>query len=70
MIIPSVDYDTFIQHRAGIVDAMRSYGGGFVSALALAIARADSDNARRLHQAFPHLIDAYGPQSPFFHPPG
>lgn len=70
MIIPSVDYDTFMRHRSGIVHAMRCYGGGFASALAHAIARADGDNARRLHSAFSHLIDQYGPGSPFFRRPG
>lgn len=69
MIIPSVDYDTFIRHRPGIVNAMRCYGGGFVSALAVAISRADNDNARRIHAAFPHYIDQYGPDSPFFRRP-
>lgn len=65
-----LDYDTFMRHRPAIVDAMRSHGGGFASALAVAISRADGGNARRLHTAFADLINDYGPHSPFFRRPG
>jgi len=42
-----------------VVDAMRIYGGSFVQALALAFARADSENNRRLKAAFPELWAEY-----------
>ncbi len=42
-----------------VVDAMRRYGGGFVSHLAEAWARADLDNERRLRQAFPEIWKRY-----------
>ena len=45
------------EHKA--VDAMARFGGGFVSALALAWRRADSENQSRLREAFPELIEQY-----------
>ena len=44
----------------------QQYGGGFVSALAQAWLKADQENRARIEQAFPHLIEQYGPGSPFY----
>jgi hypothetical protein len=38
---------------------MELYGGGFASALAVAMGRADAGNLERLVQAFPDLIERY-----------
>lgn len=38
---------------------MEQYGGGFASALAVAMARADSHNLQRIVAAFPDLIERY-----------
>ena len=43
-----------------------TYGGGFVSALAMAWFKADQGNKARIEAAFPHLIEEYGPGSPFW----
>lgn len=45
---------------------MQQYGGGFVSTLAAAWFRADPRNRGRIEDAFPHLLDAYGPGSTHF----
>jgi hypothetical protein len=42
-----------------VLDAMERYGGGFVSALAVAWRKADDDNRRRLRGAFPHYWEQY-----------
>lgn len=39
--------------------AMIAYGGGFVSALAVAWRHADEDNAARLEAAWPEYIEKY-----------
>jgi hypothetical protein len=39
--------------------AMKSYGGGFVKALALAADHADANNLERLKQAFPEYWKNY-----------
>jgi hypothetical protein len=44
----------------------QQYGGGFVSALAQAWFRGDQRNKERIEQAFPHLIEEYGPGSSFY----
>jgi len=41
------------------IGAMRHYGGGFVKALAEAASRADSDNLRRIKEAFPEYWEKY-----------
>jgi hypothetical protein len=51
--------------RAATVQAMGSFGGGFVTALATAFYRADSANARKLEAAFPEMVAKYGPRSHF-----
>lgn len=42
-----------------VLDAMERWGGGFVSALAVAWRRADYQNQKRLRQAFGHYWDTY-----------
>jgi hypothetical protein len=42
-----------------IIEAMRQYGGSFVQHLAIAMLHADSDNLRRLTDAFADLIASY-----------
>lgn len=41
------------------IRCMERYGGGFASALSLALQRADSENYERLVEAFPDLIERY-----------
>lgn len=45
--------------EAQVVDAMETYGGGFVKALAAAWRKADSGNANRLRNAFPDYYCEY-----------
>jgi len=47
------------------IEAMRQFGGGFTAHLANAIAAADPGNRRVLLDAFPDLIQKYGPATPF-----
>lgn len=47
-------------------EAMDQYGGGFVEAFAECLARADRNNFGRLLNAFPELVEQYGPGSKFF----
>lgn len=42
-----------------IIDAMRTYGGSFVRALAEAAACADCGNLQRLKEAFPDYWEKY-----------
>lgn len=42
-----------------VVEAMRRYGGGFVKALAEAVALADSVNLERIKNAFPEFWKGY-----------
>jgi hypothetical protein len=46
---------------------MERHGGGFCVALANAWYKADAGNKARIEAAFPHLLDAYGPDSRFFY---
>lgn len=39
--------------------AMKKFGGGFASSLAVAWLRADSDNRKRLQDAFGDLLEDY-----------
>ena len=41
------------------IDAMETYGGSFVKALAECLRRADSINFKRLVDAFPDYLDQY-----------
>jgi len=51
-----IDYD--------IAQQMIRYGGSFVGALGEAVIRADSDNLRRLREAFPEYWEEYSEFSP------
>lgn len=42
-----------------IMQAMETYGGGFVKKLVQAMYVADSDNLQRIANAFPELIESY-----------
>jgi hypothetical protein len=50
--------DTSITER-DVIEAMISYGGGFVSRLGEAWLRADEDNSARLLKAFPEYCEQY-----------
>lgn len=41
------------------IEAMKTYGGGFVKALAEAWALADAPNAKRIEDAFPEYVERY-----------
>jgi hypothetical protein len=47
---------------------MQSHGGSFVGAIAQALRVADPVNRQRLLDAFPDLVEKYGPTSQFMKP--
>lgn len=47
-------------------EAMQQHGGGFCQKLAAAWMAADGGNKQRIESAFPHLLQEYGPTSPYF----
>ena len=47
---------------------MQSHGGSFVNAIAQALRFADPVNRQRLLDAFPDLVQKYGPTSAFMQP--
>ena len=47
---------------------MQSHGGSFVNAIAQALRFADPVNRQRLLDAFPDLVEKYGPTSEFMKP--
>lgn len=47
---------------------MQSHGGSFVNAIAQALRVADPVNRQRLLDAFPDLVEKYGPTSEFMKP--
>jgi hypothetical protein len=47
---------------------MQSHGGSFVSAFANTLRYADPVNRQRLLDAFPDLVEQYGPTSRFMRP--
>lgn len=48
------------------VETLQAYGGSFVKRLAAALSVADPKNFERLINAFPELIEKYGPSSDFY----
>ena len=42
---------------------METYGGKFVSSLAMAIRYADPSNRQRILSIFPEIVEKYGPRS-------
>lgn len=44
---------------------MEKYGGSFVSSIAQALRYADPKNRQRLLDAFPDLVEKYGPNTKF-----
>jgi len=47
------------EERPIVANSMRMRGGGFVQALGAALSRADSDNTRRIKEAFPEYWEKY-----------
>lgn len=60
------DFQTFFSYRGRTADAMRRHGGGFVSSLAVALSRADSNNARKIYDTWPEIVRDFGPGSSFY----
>jgi O-phosphoseryl-tRNA(Cys) synthetase len=48
-----------LDERLKIVKNMKTYGGSFAWAIAEALLVADSDNVRRIEEAFPELLEKY-----------
>jgi hypothetical protein len=46
--------------------SMARHGGGFCAALAQAWMLADPTNKRRIEDAFPHLLEDFGPGSRYY----
>jgi hypothetical protein len=46
-----------------VIDTMQKYGGSFAKAIAEAFRRADSENFKRLQDAFPELWEQYAQMS-------
>lgn len=64
--IATADFETFFAYRGRTADAMRMYGGGFVSALASTLTKADTSNARKIYDTWPEIVRDFGPGSRFF----
>jgi 2-oxo-4-hydroxy-4-carboxy--5-ureidoimidazoline (OHCU) decarboxylase len=47
---------------------METYGGTFVSSISQALRYADPMNRQKLLDAFPDLVEKYGPNSQFMKP--
>ncbi len=45
---------------------MEKWGGGFCKKLAAAWLHADPGNRARIENAFPHLLEEYGPEGKFY----
>ena len=54
------------QEKHNTLVAAMGYGGSFVSRLAEAWQYADSVNSAKLGEAFPEIVDRYGPTSSFY----
>jgi hypothetical protein len=61
-----LDYARFNAQLVPTLAAMRLYGGGFMTALAGAFAKADAANRHRLFTAFADKLADYGPGGRFF----
>ena len=48
-----------------MIALMEKYGGSFVTAIAQALRYADPANRQRLLNAFPDLVEKYGPNTKF-----
>ena len=46
--------------------AMSHFGGSFVAAMSIALSRADANNTHRIIEAFPDLLEQYGPETHFY----
>jgi hypothetical protein len=47
-------------------ETMEKWGGGFCKKLAAAWLHADQGNRARIENAFPHLLEEYGPEGKFY----
>lgn len=54
------------QEKHSTLIAMQGFGGSFVNRLSEAWQYADSTNSAKLGEAFPDLVDRYGPDSAFY----
>lgn len=61
--------DSELLSDSTVIKAMRQWGGGFVSALAEAATRADSDNLRRIKEAWPEYWQKYSDMANVPHHP-
>ena len=52
-----------LQETVRMTDAMRKYGGRFMRAMAEPLLYADESNRQRILDAFPGIVDGYGPGS-------
>ena len=51
--------DTDLDEKLGVIQAMETYGGSFVKALASCMRHADHFNLERIKAAFPDYWDQY-----------
>ena len=61
----SCTYADFRAAKLRTIEAMRTKGGGFVAALAAALAAADPTNTERLYRAFHDVLAPYAPGGRF-----
>ena len=64
--VTSLDYARFSAQLVPTLAAMRLYGGGFMTALAGAFAKADAANRHILFTAFADKLADFGPDGCFF----
>jgi hypothetical protein len=64
--VASLDFARFSAQLVPTLAAMRLYGGGFMTALAGAFAKADAANRHRLFTAFADKLADFGPDGCFF----
>lgn len=54
------------QEKHNTLIAMQNFGGSFAERLSEAWQYADSANSAKLGEAFPEMVDSYGPTSSFY----
>lgn len=62
---PLPNFAVFYDSKAKTAELMFKYGGSFAQGLALALNKADRDNAQRIYTAFPELLQPYAPGGKF-----
>lgn len=63
-----IPFETFYDTRGKTAEIMHRHGGSFAQGLAIALCRADRNNARRIYDAFPDLLEPYTPGGQFHQP--